>query len=156
MEIVYAVLLMLMEANRILLLLMAFSFMSTNRLQYRDSAFMAAKRPSCPYLYSIIIYSHGIPSDRRATWHCVEHLEPDRNGSACPAQARISTSPSFVLCEHYGSFHSQICGRLDLGLNLKVNGDMNCSGTLGMDPGGTKSPLSMRINVTSVTGLDSG
>ncbi len=59
-------------------------------------------------------------------------------------QARISTSPSFVLCEHYGSFHSKICGRLDLGLNLKVNGDMNCSGTLGMDPVRTKSSLSMK------------
>jgi len=79
-----------------------------------------------PFFHHIIIYPQSksffsamifllyvIPSDRRATWHCVEHIEPDRNGSACPAQARISTSPSFVLCEHYGSFHSQICGADD-------------------------------------------
>jgi len=35
--------------------------------------------------------SDGTPgmSLQGKNWHCVEHLEPDWNGSACPAQAQI-------------------------------------------------------------------
>jgi len=139
---------------------MAFSFMSTNRLQYRDSAFMFSL-PALTFIPSFIpnknlsflwlgydLSSFSLRNSIRQTSNLALCLTsragPEWQRMSSSSPDRISTSPSFVLCEHYGSFHSKICGRLDLGLNLKVNGDMNCSGTLGMDPGGTKSPLSMR------------